>query len=435
MEFFQLAIWGAYLTCMGNCLGRVGLGDEIAFFYAVQATMSIFTPPLIGIIADKFIQPQKVFGLCHLLSGIFMLACWTIGFMQGDMQAHMDPAHKSMFITMFVLSSAFFMPTMSLNYSVAYTILRDNKLDVVKDFPPIRVFATIGFIASMWFVNCAVWDGNSFSMTLEPNDYKFQYTYMQFFVSGVLSVLMALYTLTLPECKIVKRQNASVSDAFGLSAFKLFKQKRMCLFFLFSFLLAMSLQVTNSYATPFISSFKNSTDPTISNSFAANNATLLSSISQISEACCILLIPFFLKRYGIKGVLTCSMIAWVLRFGLFGLGGPTMPGVLLFILSCAVYGMAFDFFNVSCSMFVDMECDGSIKSSAQGLFFMITNGLGATAGMYAASAVVDKHCHWENSYLVGDWATCWYTFACYSLVVLIAFVIFFKDKKPAPAKE
>lgn len=433
MEFLQLAVWGAYLTCMGNCLGKVGLGSEIAFFYAVQAMISIFMPPLIGIMADKFMQPQKLFGLCHGLAGVFMLACWYTG-MQDGLQAQMDPAHQSMFIALFVLSSAFYMPTLSLNYSVAYTTLRNGNYDVVKDFPPIRMWATIGFICSMWFVNCAVWDGSSFGFTLDANDNKFQYTYMQFFVSGVLGVILAMYSFTLPECKLVKTKSTSLSDAFGLSAFKLLKQKKMCLFFLFSFLLAMSLQVTNSYAGPFISSFKSSTDPVIANSFAANNATLLTSISQISEAFCILLIPFFLKRYGIKGVLFCSMIAWVMRFGFFGLGGPTMPGVLLFILSCIVYGMAFDFFNVSGSMFVDMECDASVKSSAQGLFFMITNGLGATLGMYAASAVVDAHCSWENGVLVGDWTTCWYTFAGYALAVAIAFVIFFRDSKPAPAK-
>ena len=204
----------------------------------------------------------------------------------------------------------------------------------------------------------------------------------------------------------------------------------MALFFIFSALLGMSLQVTNGYATPFLTSFRGSEDPIIASSFAANNATLLTSISQISEALCILMIPFFLRRYGIKIVMLIAMFAWVLRFGLFGLGNPAMPGVLLFILSCIVYGVAFDFFNVSGAMFVDQECAPSVKASAQGLFMLMTNGLGATIGTLAAGEIVNHYCQWnENGFLMGDWQSCWFIFAAFALVVAVTFALVFHPEK------
>ena len=321
------------------------------------------------------------------------------------------------------------MPTIALANTAAFTILKNNGLDTVKDFPPIRVLGTVGFIVTMWFVNCAVWQDGSFSMTLADSAYKFQYTYMQFFVSGILSIVLCFYCFTLPECKVVKKEKVSLVESLGLNAFKLFKSKQMALFFIFSALLGMCLQVTNGYAGPFITSFKGSADAAVASSFAANNATLLTSISQISEALCILMIPFFLKRYGIKIVMLMSMFAWVFRFGFFGVGNPAMPGVIMFILSCIVYGVAFDFFNVSGGIFVDQECEPSIKASAQGLFMMMTNGIGATFGTLAAGEIVNHYCYWENGYLQGEWTTCWFIFAAFALAVGVSFALVFHPEK------
>ncbi len=427
MNFLEFAVWGAYLTCMGNYLGKAGLGEQIAWFYAIQGIVSIFMPTLMGIVADKYVQPQRLLGICHLLAGAFMLGCWWMGVQAGFGN---ELSNKSMFIALYTLSVAFFMPTIALANTTAFTILKANGMDTVKDFPPIRVLGTVGFIITMWFVNCAVWDNGAFSFTLAESAHKFQYTYMQFFVSGILSMVLFAYCFTLPECKLSgKKEKTSFVEAMGLNAFKLFKTKRMALFFIFSALLGMCLQVTNGYAGPFITSFKGSADAAISNSFAANNATLLTSISQISEALCILMIPFFLKRFGIKVVMLMSMFAWVFRFGLFGVGNPAMPGVLLFILSCIVYGVAFDFFNVSGGIFVDQECEPSIKASAQGLFMMMTNGVGATIGTLAAGEIVNHYCSWQGDYLLGDWQTCWFIFAAFALVVGVAFALVFDAKK------
>ena len=359
MNFIEFAVWGAYLTCMGNYLGIAGLGDKISWFYAIQGIVSLFMPTLMGIIADRYIQPQRLLGLCHLVAGGFMLGCWWLGVQAGFGQELTD---KSLFIVLYSLSVAFFMPTIALSNTTAFVILKNNGMDTVKDFPPIRVLGTVGFIITMWFVNCAVWEDGTFFMTFSDNAHKFQYTYMQFFVSGILSILLFLYCFTLPACKLEKKESASLAESLGLNAFKLFKVKKMALFFGFSALLGMCLQVTNGYAGPFITSFKGSTDAAVASSFAANNATLLTSISQVSEALCILMIPFFLKRYGIKVVMLMSMFAWVFRFGFFGIGNPAMPGVIMFILSCIVYGVAFDFFNVSGGIFVDQECEPSILS-------------------------------------------------------------------------
>ena len=426
MNFLEFAVWGAYLTCMGNYLGVAGLGDKISWFYAIQGIVSIFMPTLMGIVADKYIQPQRLLGLCHLAAGGFMLGCWWLGLQAGFGN---ELADKSLFITLYTLSVAFFMPTIALSNTAAFTILKNNRLDTVKDFPPIRVLGTVGFIVTMWFVNCAVWQDGSFSMTLADSAYKFQYTYMQFFVSGILSIVLCFYCFTLPECKVVVREKVSLIESLGLNAFKLFKSRNMALFFIFSALLGMCLQVTNGYAGPFITSFKGSADAAIASSFAANNATLLTSISQISEALCILMIPFFLKRYGIKTVMLMSMFVWVFRFGFFGVGNPAMPGVIMFILSCIVYGVAFDFFNVSGGIFVDQECEPSIKASAQGLFMMMTNGVGATVGTLAAGEIVNHYCYWENGFLQGEWTTCWFIFAAFALAVGISFALVFHPEQ------
>ena len=428
MNFLEFAVWGAYLTCMGNYLGVAGLGDKISWFYAIQGIVSIFMPTLMGIVADKYMQPQRVLGLCHLLAGAFMLGCWWLGEQAGFGN---ELENGALFILLYTCSVAFYMPTIALTNTTAFTILKKNGYDTVKDFPPIRVLGTVGFIAMMWFVNCAVLDDNGFSFTLAESAHKFQYTYMQFFVSGVLSIVLFLYCFTLPECKLEKKdQKVSLAESLGLNAFKLFKTQKMALFFIFSALLGMCLQVTNGYAGPFITSFKGSADAAVANSFAANNATLLTSISQISEALCILMIPFFLKRFGIKVVMLMSMFAWVFRFGFFGVGNPAMPGVIFFVLSCIVYGVAFDFFNVSGGIFVDQECEPSVKASAQGLFMMMTNGIGATFGTLAAGEIVNHYCYWENGYLLGSWTTCWFIFATFALVVGVSFaLVFHPDKK------
>ena len=398
MNFLEFAVWGAYLTCMGIYLGNIGMGTHIGTFYAVQGIVSIFMPAVMGIIADRWIQAQRLMGFCHLLAGLFMFGTAWYGYQAG---------HNANFTTLFLLYSlsvAFYMPTLALTNSVAYSALTQAGLDTVKAFPPIRVFGTIGFICTMWFVDIM----------------GYKSTQMQFVVSGVLSILLFLYSFTLPKCVVCKTgQKKSLVDAFGLKAFALFKQKKMAIFFIFSMLLGVSLQITNGFATPFIESFKSI--PEYAGTFGVKYPVILYSISQISETLCILMIPFFMKRYGIKNVMLIAMFAWVLRFGLLGLGNPG-SGVWMFITSMIIYGVAFDFFNISGSLFVDKATDPSIRSSAQGLFMLMTNGIGATVGSFAAQAVVDSH----TTAGITTWPSCWFTFAGYALLVCVSFALMFR---------
>ena len=406
MNFLQFAVWGAYLTSMGTYLAGVGQGENIGIFYAMQGIVSLFMPAIMGIIADRWIPAQRLLGLCHLLAALFMSGAGYYAMTIGD------AVEFPVLFSFYSMSVAFYMPTLALSNSVAYTVLDKAGLETIKAFPPIRTFGTIGFICSMWLVDLG----------------GFQSNHMQFFTSAMWGVILALYTLTLPECPVNKMagQKKTLAEALGLRAFLLFKQKKMAIFFIFSMLLGVSLQITNGFANPFITSFN--AVPEYNGTFGVAHANLLISLSQISETCCILLIPFFLSRFGIKKVMLIAMVAWVLRFAFFGLGNPG-NGVWLFILSMVVYGVAFDFFNVSGSLFVDKETDLSIRSSAQGLFIIMTNGIGATVGTLSAQAVVNHFVDFQStSPQIEGWSNAWFVFASYALVVAIVFAIVFKYK-------
>ena len=439
MNFLQFAVWGSYLTCIGNFLGRVGLGDYISWFYIAQGVVSIFMPAIIGAVADKFVQPQRLLGISHLVAAGAMAVAAYFG-----IKATVDAGAVAEGVTYagniwpifipYLLSVAFYMPTIALSNTVAFSILSRNGYDTVKAFPPIRVFGTVGFIAAMWFVNFT-----HFGLSDAA-----QFTYMQLFVCAALGVVLGVYSFTLPQCPLDKSagtQKKTLAQRLGLDAFVLFKQKKMALFFIFSMLLGVSLQITNGFATPYINSFA-----ATSSSWFAKNPTLLVSLSQVSEALCILLIPFFLGRFGIKKVMMIAMFAWVLRFGFFGVGDTdSIMGVAALFLSCIVYGVAFDFFNVSGALFVEQEASRPMQASAQGLFMLMTNGIGASVGTWAAGKVVNHFCTWEGGYCVArnigadtwpatwgisldGWPATWGIFAAYALVVALLFTVMFKYK-------
>ena len=423
LSFLQFAVWGAYLTSMGNYLGSIGLGQQIGLFYAMQGFVSILMPAIMGIIADRWIPAQKLLGISHLIAAIFLGATGYYG------MQHSDSTDFTTLFTLYSLSVMFYMPTIALSNSVAYSALIINNFDTIKTFPPIRTFGTIGFIVAMLFVNFAGFENGSFTLNFSNSQgfVSFQNTYAQFFVSAFLGIVLFAYSFTLPHCPTNKSdEKQTLSDALGLKAFALFKDKKMAIFFVFSMLLGISLQITNGYANPFITSFKDI--PQYADSWGANNANALISLSQVSETLCILLIPFCLKRFGIKKVMLMAMFSWFLRFGLFAVGDPG-SGVWMFILSMIVYGVAFDFFNVSGSLFVDQETDANIRSSAQGVFMMMTNGFGSTIGMLVAGEIVNHYQIFSDIDPVtkmNGWYSAWTIFACYSLVVAIMFMIVFK---------
>jgi NHS family xanthosine MFS transporter len=405
MSFLQFAVWGAYLISMGTYLFSAGMGDKIGYFYAMQGVVALFMPALMGIVADRWIQAQKLLAGCHVLSALFK-------FLMGMVAMSSDVAQEyPLLIFLYALSLAFFMPTLALANSVSYTVLEKVKLDPVSAFPSIRLFGTVGFICAM----------------IATDVLGFQSNANQFFLSAGLGLAASAYALTLPACPVNNQHGKrSLVEALGLNAFALFKQRKMALFFIFSVLLGVALQITNGFANPYLNSFAQL--PEYADTFGVKHANVLISLSQLSETLCLLLIPFALRKFGIKWVMLIAMLCWVLRFALFGWGNPG-DGVWMFIISMIVYGMAFDFFNISGSLFVNKETDTSIRSSAQGLFMMMTNGFGATIGTVLAQQVVNHYVDFgSQAPQVEGWSQAWMVFAGYMLVVALLFALLFKEK-------
>lgn len=403
MNFLQFFIWGSWLISLGGYLGTVlhFEGGQIGAIFATMGIASLIMPGLTGIIADKWINAERLYGICHLLGAVFLIYASTA--------TTFEQMHWAMLLNLLV-----YMPTLSLTNTICYNALEKANMDVIKDFPPIRVWGTIGFICAMWVVDLT----------------GFKHSSMQFYVAASAAIALGIYAFTLPKCPPAKTENKTLLSSFGLDALVLFKNRRIATFLLFSMLLGAALQITNTYGDLFLSSFKDI--PEYANSFGVKHSVILLSISQISETLFILAIPFILRSFGIKTVMLMSMAAWVLRFALFGLGNPG-DGLTLLILSMIVYGMAFDFFNISGSLFMEKESDHSIRASAQGLFFMMTNGLGAIIGGYASGAVVDHFSVYGSSgqLLARDWPAIWYAFAAYAFVIGILFFFAFKGQ-PKP---
>lgn len=397
MSFLQFFVWGAWLITIANYWfgTKQWGGAEFGAVFSTLGISSIFMPTLTGIIADRWMNAEKLYAFLHILSGLAIAYCTQVT----------DP---TTFFWVMLVGMCFYMPTISLSNSIAYNALKSFNLDVVKVFPPIRVWGTIGFIVAMWVTNLT---GNKASSE-------------QFLISAIASVLLGIYSFTLPKCAPQKQtsSNASWVELFGLNAFKLFKSYKMALFFIFSMFLGAALQLTNMYGDTFLDDFKQM--PQFADSFVVKYSTIIMSISQISETLFILAIPFFLKRFGIKNVMLISMFAWVLRFGLFAYGNPA-ENLWMIIMSCIVYGMAFDFFNISGSLFVETTTDPAIRSSAQGLFMMMTNGFGAISGSFVSGYIIQNYFTHNG---VKDWHTIWLLFAAYSLVVAVLFALFFKHK-------
>lgn len=403
MSFFQFFVWGAWLITISTYYfsspmgAGIDAGKKFGDVFSTLAISSIFMPAITGIIADKWINAERLYGILHIFYGVVLFYVPQV--------TDADTLYYVILAAMLC-----YMPTISLSNSVSYTILKRENYDVIKVFPPIRVWGTIGFIVAMWTTNLSGSKANG----------------NQFYIAAAAAIALGLYSFTLPKCPPQRSisKDASIIEQLGLNAFTLFAKYKMALFFIFSMFLGAALQLTNMYGDTFLDDFKKNPDygP---GSFVVKYSTIILSISQISETLFILSIPFFLRRFGIKTVMLFSMLAWVLRFGLFSFGNPE-DGLWMIILSCIVYGMAFDFFNISGSLFVETTTDSSIRSSAQGLFMMMTNGFGAFLGSRISGRIIDSYYTLPN----GDrsWPGIWLCFAGYALVIAILFLILFKHK-------
>jgi MFS transporter, NHS family, xanthosine permease len=442
MSFLQFFVWGAWLITSYNFwFDTKGWGGvEFGAIFTTLGISSLIMPTITGIVADKWINAERLYGILHITGGVFLCSLQFVN----------DP---NTFFWVILGAMLCYMPTISLSNAVGYTVLKNSGYDVVKVFPPIRVWGTVGFIAAMWFVNLT---GNKASVN-------------QFTISGISAIILGLYSFSLPKCRPTNTANSTISQALGLDAFKLFGNYKLLLFFLFSLMLGAALQLTNMYGDGYISEFGKF--GTYQDSVIVKYSTIVMSISQISETLFILTIPFFLKRFGIKMVMLMSMLAWVLRFGLLAYGNP-VEGLWMIVVSCIVYGMAFDFFNVSGSLYIETTTQSKIRSSAQGLFMMMTNGVGAIIGSLVSAKIIQQfftlkfdtvqqlatYLGFEpsnpkflkiiekspvnpdgsfiQSYTMNDWQPIWLTFAAYSLVVAVLFALLFKHKhNPAELSE
>lgn len=397
MYFLQFFVWGSWLITIANYwFGTQNWeGTQFGLVFGTMGIASLFMPTLTGILADRWVHAEKLYGVLHILYAgvLFYLPQVT---------------NPTTFIYIMLLAMCFYMPTIALSNSISFTALKLNNKNIIKDYPPIRVWGTIGFIVAMWITNLS---GN-------------KATSYQFYIAAIAALVLGFYAFTLPKCKPERlaNENASLMETLGLASFKLFANYKMALFFIFSMFLGAALQLTNAYGDVYLDEFKRF--PEYADSFVVKYSTIIMSISQISETLFILAIPFFLKRFGIKQVMLMSMFAWVLRFGLFAYGNPT-DGLWMIIMSCVVYGMAFDFFNISGSLFVETNTDSKNRSSGQGLFMMMTNGIGAILGSFVSGWAIDRYFTHDG---VRDWHTIWLSFAGYALLIAIAFALLFKHK-------
>jgi NHS family xanthosine MFS transporter len=403
MNFLQFFIWGSWLITIGVYWfqNKQWSGSEFGVIFSTMGIASIFMPALAGIISDRWINAEKLLGIMHILGSIVLFSLPLVD-------------NPTTFFWVILLNMIFYMPTLSLSITVAYTALKNNNKDVIKDYPPIRIWGTIGFIAALWVVSLS---GNEASSN-------------QFYIASAVSLFLGVYAFTLPQCPPLAKETDTKSfvDALGLRAFSLFKQGNFAVFFLYSMLLGAALQLTNAYGDTFLHDFKNV--PAYADLLAVKYPAIIMSISQISETLFILAIPFFLRKFGIKYVMLFSMLAWVLRFGLFAYADPA-GGLWMIILSCIIYGMAFDFFNISGSLFVETQVDAKMRGSAQGLFMMMVNGFGALFGSFASGWIIEHFFTYADQ--SKDWTNIWITFAAYTLVLAVTFPFVFKYKHTAAA--
>lgn len=398
MNFFQYFIWGSWLITIGAYWfqNKHWKGDDFGSIFSTMGVSAIFMPAIIGIIADRWVNAERLLGLCHIIGAVILFYIPGVN-------------NPGTFYWILLLYMLFYMPTISLANTVSYISLVKGEKNIVKDFPPIRVWGTVGFIAAMWTVSL---------LHIETSA-------SQFYVAAFASLFLGFYSFTLPKClpEGKNKVNQSWSDALGLKAFILFKNSKMALFFIFAMLLGAALQLTNAYGDTFLHDFAKV--DIYKDAIAVKYPAIIMSISQISETLFILAIPFFLKRFGIKQVMLISMVAWVFRFGLFAYADPA-GNLWMIIMSCIVYGMAFDFFNVSGSIFVDTQVKPEIRASAQGIFMMMTNGFGALLGSRLSGMAIAKYFTYSNNEL--NWQGIWTSFAIYALIVAVLFAVLFRHK-------
>ncbi|MGJ3355763.1 MFS transporter [Providencia sp. Je.9.19] len=404
VSFLQYFIWGSWLVTLASYLFNTlqFKGSDIGLVFSSLGLASLFAPVVIGMVADKINNRKLVFITLHLLSAVtLILVAYSTS--------------VTMLFLVLLLNLMFYMPSISMCNSILFELLEQQKLESNKYFPKIRVFGTVGFIAAMWTISL---------LKLETSHY-------QLFIASGASVVLAIFSLTLPAAKAIDK---SEKEAVTTSNFNMknilfvFQKHNVVVFLFFAMLLGSVLQITNTLGVPFLQDLAK--NPEAEGSLFASFPTIFLSISQFSEVCFILVLPFLLKKIKIETILLFSMLAWILRFGLFAYGDFSTIGTFVLLLSMIVYGCAFDFFNISGSLFLDKEIPLQYRSTAQGIFTTFVNGFGTYLGAMLSGWVLDLNT--VNG--VVDWHMFWIVFACYTGSFTILYSIYMLLRKPSDSQ-
>ena len=385
MMFLEFFIWGGWFVTMGTFLSQSfnASGSQLATAYETQSIRAIIAPFIIGLIADRYFSAQKILGFLHLVGALLL-------YLAGSSNSFIS------FYPFILMYMILYMPTLALVNSVAFRQMKDPS----KEFPPIRVFGTVGWIIAGLIIGYLGWE----SQKLLENT---------FYVTASASLILGIFSFTLPNTPpTADKGDYSISKILGLDALSLLKDKKYLIFFISSILICIPLAFYYQHANQFL------------NEIGMPKAAAVMTLGQISEALFILLLPIFLKRYGIKTTLIVGMLAWVLRYLLFAYG-DVGQGTWMLIIGVILHGICYDFFFVSGQIYTDFKAGEQFKSSAQGLITLATYGLGMLIGFRIAGNITDLYATSSGH----DWTQIWMLPSGFALFVLIFFIITFRDEK------
>lgn len=395
MMFLEFFIWGGWFVTMGTFLGNnlSASGAETGMAYSTQSWGAIIAPFIIGLIADRFFNAERILGVLHLIGALLMY--------------QMSQATNFNVFYPYVLGYMItYMPTLALVNSVSFNQMKDP----AKDFSLIRVWGTIGWIAAGLAISYLFnWDPNP---EIEGDKGMLQNTFL---MTAIASLLLGLFSFFLPKTppKAKDGKKITISDILGLDALKLLKDRNFLMFFISSILICIPLAFYYQNANPFLSEI------------GVENATGKMTIGQISEVLFMLLLPYFFKKFGFKKTILVGMLAWTVRYLLFAYGNS---GELAFMLlvGIALHGICYDFFFVSGQIYTDSKAGDKIKSAAQGLITLATYGVGMLIGFYVAGKITDANVLTEGGHA---WKAIWTFPALFAVVVMLIFAFLFKNEK------
>ena len=405
MMFLEFFIWGCWFVTMGTFLSQAfsSSGSQISLAYSTQSWGAIISPFIIGLIADRYFDAEKVLAIIHIIGGGLLFMCSiALGFEN--------------FYPYILIYMILYMPTLALVNSIAFRQMKDPS----KQFPKVRVWGTIGWIVAGLVISFYAWESKSI----------LEYT---FYLASIASILLGIFSFLLPKTPPkAKSTNPSISEILGLDALILLKDTKYLVFFISSILICIPLAFYYQDANMFLNEIqiaKTLEQSSILPSIGMANAAGIMTLGQISEALFILLLPLFLNKYGIKKTLIVGMLAWSLRYVLFAFG-DTGSNLWMLIFGIVLHGICYDFFFVSGQIYTDFKAGEKYKSAAQGLIALATYGVGMLIGFKMAGIITSKYVVKEMGEMIGhDWKEIWTYPAIFAAVVLVIFILTFKNEK------